>query len=163
MALTFVTAVALPSEIIIFGVLHFLAIAAMIYGFVGKFTEKIPWVLGVIIFVLLYAVTLNIPRGYIGYEGIFSIPMPEFLYGHYWLFPLGFVPKSFYSADFYPLLPWVFCFLLGTRLGHTVNWAGLDRPFPEALCWPGRHSLLLYLLHQPVLYGLVWLLSCVHR
>ena len=80
-----------------------------------------------------------------------------------WLFPLGFVPRSFYSADYYPPLPWIFCFFLGARLGGVVDWKKHDRPLPEALCLPGRHSLLLYLLHQPVLYGLVWLIQRLFR
>ncbi|MBP3857300.1 MAG: DUF1624 domain-containing protein [Ruminiclostridium sp.] len=154
MALTFVTAVALPSETIVFGVLHFLGIAAMIYGFIGKFTEHIPWVIGVVLFSLLFAVTFNLPRGYIGIDGIFTLPLPGFLYEHYWLFPLGFVSGTFYSADYFPLIPYFFLFLAGAsfgeyfRSGHASK--GFDMTRFKGLAFLGRHGLWIYMLHQPM-------------
>ena len=79
-----------------------------------------------------------------------------------WLYPLGFTAPGFYSADYFPLLPWFFLFLLGTVLG---GWCLENRdsplptkPLPKALTWPGRHSLILYVLHQPVLYGISYLI-----
>ena len=77
------------------------------------------------------------------------------------LYPLGLLYSGFHSADYFPLLPWFFLFLLGTAAG---GWVLPRRErlsqirLPAWLTWPGRHSLLLYLLHQPVLYGLSWLL-----
>ena len=155
MLLTFVTAVAMPSEIIIFGVLHFYAISAMIYGFIGKFTERIPYILGIAMFVLLYAVTLNIPRGYVGFEGLYAIDMPDFLYGHYWLFPLGFPSSGFFSADYFPLIPHFFLFMAGASLGVYFKSGKASRGFYMSrfggLAFIGRHGLLIYMLHQPVL------------
>ena len=162
MALTFVTAVALPSEIIIFGVLHFLAIAAMIYGFVGKFTSRIPWVLGVILFALLFAVTYNAPRGYIGFEGLFSVTLPDFLYGHYWLFPLGFTSREFYSADYFPLIPFFFLFLAGSSLGVFFKSGRAAKGFYmtrfSGLSFIGRHGLWIYMLHQPITIAILELI-----
>lgn len=74
-----------------------------------------------------------------------------------WLYPLGFKYAGFYSADYYPLLPWFPVFLLGVWLGGAVERHGdapaLTRRYPPALTFAGRHSLLIYLAHQPVLYG----------
>ena len=79
-----------------------------------------------------------------------------------WLYPLGFTAPGFFSADYFPLLPWFFLFLLGTGLG---GWCLRNResqiltaPLPRMLTWPGRHSLMIYVLHQPVLYGISYLI-----
>ena len=155
MLLTFVTAVAMPSELIVFGILHFMGFACMIYGFIGKFTEKIPSIIGIIVFALLYAASLNIPLGYIGIKGLFSVPMPDFLYGHYWLFPLGFTSPSFYSSDYFPLIPNLFLFLAGASLGVYLRSGRAPKGiYPtrfKSMSFIGRHGLWVYLLHQPVI------------
>lgn len=79
-----------------------------------------------------------------------------------WLYPLGLTAPGFCSADYFPLLPWFFLFLIGTALGgwclaHQENRL-LAAPLPRALTWPGRHSLIIYILHQPVLYGISYLI-----
>lgn len=78
------------------------------------------------------------------------------------LWPLGFKHPGFFSADYYPLLPWLPVFLLGVWLGGAIE-RNADRPlfkrrYSPALTFAGRHSLMIYLLHQPLLYGLCLLL-----
>ena len=79
-----------------------------------------------------------------------------------WLYPLGFRAADFYSADYFPLLPWVFLFALGLCFGKWLDKrresALLQRTFPHWLTFCGRHSLVVYLVHQPLLYGLCRLL-----
>ena len=75
---------------------------------------------------------------------------------------LGFTAPGFYSADYFPLFPWLFLFLVGTALGgwcleHRESKI-LTASLPGALTWPGRYSLLIYVLHQPVLYGVSYLI-----
>lgn len=59
------------------------------------------------------------------------------------------------AVDLLPLVPWLAPVLLGVGL---AKWRAVaPRPVPPviaALCWPGRHSLAIYLLHQPILLGL---------
>lgn len=78
------------------------------------------------------------------------------------LFPLGLRTENFYSADYYPLFPWLFLYLIGTVLGRILVERGervlLCRHFPRWMTAPGRYSLPIYLLHQPILYGAAWLL-----
>ena len=79
-----------------------------------------------------------------------------------WLYPLGLIAPGFHSADYFPLLPWFFLFLIGTVIGgwcleHRNNRL-LTASLPAALTWPGRHSLIIYVLHQPVLYGISYLI-----
>ena len=80
---------------------------------------------------------------------------------------LGFVPPSFSSADYFPLLPFLGWFLLGAFAGRLV-YGKKQTLFPNVndqslpircLSFLGRHSLWLYLLHQPVFSGICMLLS----
>ena len=70
----------------------------------------------------------------------------------------GFMPKSFFSTDYFPLLPWLFLFWVGYFLHHLVG-RGRLAPLRRSVCpplgWMGRHSLVLYLLHQPVILGVL--------
>ncbi len=73
-----------------------------------------------------------------------------------WLFPLGLRRADFFSADYWPLAPWGFLYLLGAALsGYLPETAKMGDRAP-ALTFLGRHSLVIYLAHQPVLYGICW-------
>ena len=135
--------------IIYFGVLHCLGCCMLLWPLFRKLPNGVLAVVGGIM-----AVAGIILRGM-----HFPIGM--------WLMPLGFQPEQFLSSDYFPLLPQLGFFLLGTVLGRTVYRKGeslLPRVNPEMpvlrflqLC--GKHSLWIYLLHQPILSGMVWLLS----
>ena len=84
-----------------------------------------------------------------------------------WLMPLGLPWQGFVSSDYFPLLPNLGYFLLGAVLGRTV-YRKKESLLPKVndrncvlrflqLC--GKQSLWIYLLHQPLLSGLCWLLS----
>lgn len=65
------------------------------------------------------------------------------------------------SMDLEPLIPWFGPLLLGVGTGQFLAslWPRLARPetpLSRALAWPGRHSLIIYLAHQPILMGLIW-------
>jgi len=76
------------------------------------------------------------------------------------LLPLGILPHSFASVDYLPLIPWMGWILLGTAVGNALYNRRLLRyhlptnRFVALLTLPGRHALLLYLLHQPLLLTL---------
>ena len=79
----------------------------------------------------------------------------------FWLLtPLGFAPYGFTSSDYFPLLPNFGYFLLGAVAGKRA-YAGRTSLFPREtpplglFRWLGRHSLMIYLLHQPVLAAIV--------
>lgn len=80
-----------------------------------------------------------------------------------WLIGLGIRTPSFASSDYFPVLPYFGYFLLGTVLGKTL-YRKQQSLFPKInstsavpafLCACGRHSLWIYLLHQPVLAALL--------
>ena len=75
---------------------------------------------------------------------------------------LGFPQKGFFSADYFSLLPWFFLFLTGFYLYQLVQ---KNHMMEKLFSWRvpgfdviGRHSLLIYLLHQPAVFGISWLL-----
>lgn len=77
------------------------------------------------------------------------------------LIPFGITPGDFVTGDYYPLLPGLGYFLLGGWLGRHL-YREKRSLLPDyhsriagALCWAGTHSLPIYLLHQPVLAGLL--------
>jgi len=79
-----------------------------------------------------------------------------------WLLPLGVVPAAFASLDYYPLLPWAGVILLGAWAGeylYPVPRSLLKKePKANLFTYMGRHSLSIYLLHQPLLLALLRLI-----
>ena len=139
---------AVGGQTIRFGVLQLLGWSMVIYHFTGKYLQKLPGVLLSVLSAAAYVLT-GMWTG--------SVIVESKL-----LYPFGFMYRGFSSADYFPLLPWLFLFLIGTALG---GWCLKNRenrllttPLPGALTFLGRHSLLIYLIHQPVLYGLSFLL-----
>ena len=136
----------------------------MVYGVTGKFIEKIHWIPGAAVCLILYVCTYWVYAGFIGIRGLFELPLPEALTDGSMLYAFGFVDGRFRSVDFYPLFPWLFLFLCGCFVGRLLN-----RELPEWLCRDyckpltliGRNSLAIYVVHQPVVYGLCLLLTAL--
>jgi uncharacterized membrane protein len=81
-----------------------------------------------------------------------------------WLIWLGVQEFGRFMVDWYPMFPWFGFALVGAFLGFTL-WPGGRRRFglPDlsqtapvrGLTFLGRHSLLIYLIHQPILFGIL--------
>ena len=55
-------------------------------------------------------------------------------------------------------MPWLAPFLFGMALARAVDLRALPAlHLPAVLTWISRHSLSVYLVHQPVLLGVIWL------
>ena len=84
-----------------------------------------------------------------------------------WLVWLGFLYPGFVSADYFPLLPHLGFFLLGAVLGRTIYAKKTSllpnvnekNPLIRFLTGCGKLSLPIYMLHQPVIAGIVWLIA----
>lgn len=136
------------SIIIYFGVLHCLGVCMLLW----PLFKRLPvWALG------LLGLGLTVLGLWISGNVVVDFP---------WLIPLGLVPGDFVSSDYFPLLPNLGFFLVGAFLGKTlyrkketllprVNPANPVLAFFTRL---GKWSLPVYLLHQPIITGLLYLI-----
>ena len=162
---TAVTLLFMPEDVVWFGVLTLIGSAMMFTGLAQKWLEKIPPVPGLLLSFGLFGLTRHAARGYLGF-GSGRIALPGRLYANYFTAYLGFYPAGFYSTDYFPLLPWLFLFWAGFYL-HRLAGRHRMEPLRRSVCpplgWLGRHSLLLYLLHQPVIFGVLTAASALLR
>ena len=161
MLLTVVTALFIPSQLILFGILHFFGSMMMLYALLRPLLEKVPTMVGLLGSTLLFFLTWPIFSGFIRVLGV-TVYLPEFLYNKPLLFPLGFACQGIASADYYPLIPWGFLFLAGSFFGRYVRAGRLPefcyRSHLPLLARIGNHTMLIYLVPQPVIYGLLALI-----
>lgn len=79
-----------------------------------------------------------------------------------WLAWIGFWPISPSTADIVPVFPWLGVVLLGLAAAKAAQgWRFWTTPAPKWLAWLGRWSLVIYLVHQPVMYGALYGLSAI--
>ncbi len=154
-------------NLIQFGILHMLACGMLLYGLSNKYLKLVPSWLGILLNVVLFVITFQIVDGYFGIPYLLSVRIPESWYSTSFLFMFGLPNKDFISSDYFPLFPWIFLFLVGTYLGRI----GIRKKFPKFMFkkrlgffgFLGRHSLLIYLVHQPVIIGICyavqWIIS----
>lgn len=143
LAVTAVTAAA--GQPVLFGILHCLGVCRMLYAAVkARLGARRRG-----LFVLICA-ALFVGTALLTWHVLVDIKL---------FFPLGFRYEGFYSADYYPLLPWAFLFLIGTVVGEELEKHTDFRSFPRWATFAGRHSLAIYLLHQPLFFGLAWAIS----
>jgi len=132
--------------IVIFGILHFLGVCMVFYGLTSKLWDKISVKAAPFLYLGLTAVSAY----------VLNLLNPVKIT---WLWFLGLWANGFYSADYFPIFPWIFVFLLGTWLGKAIKDEKLPDWFytykPPVLPQIGRKALLIYMLHQPIIMGIV--------
>ena len=154
---TLATLVFMPEGRVIFGVLTFLGAAMLLTGVLEPVLKRTPPLVGLAASAVLFVLCSPVSSGRVGI-GSWQVLLPQSLYVNYFTAFLGFYPFWFYSADYYALLPWLFLFWAGYYLHKAVGRRRMEllrRPVCPPLGWMGRHSLLLYMLHQPVIYGVL--------
>lgn len=154
---TAVTLLFLPEDVVWFGVLTLLGSSMLLTAALDPLLRRVPPAVGVAVSALLFWGTYPTMNGFWNLPGG-RLALPQALYASYPTAYLGFMPKSFFSTDYFPLLPWLFLFWAGYFLHHLVG-RGRLAPLRRSVCpplgWMGRHSLVLYLLHQPVILGVL--------
>lgn len=164
LVLTAATVLFMPSEQIWFGVLHLNACAVLLTCLLQPLLLRAPPAAGLAVCAGLYLLANQLPYGWLGFEQLRLAALPAALYRANW-FWLGLPDWGrFSSADYFPLVPWVFlfwCGWFGWRLAGRRLRAGRAPAALRPLCAVGRRTLLVYMLHQPVIYGALWLLHRV--
>ena len=147
-AVLYLSGLAHRGVVIYFGILHCLGTCMLLWSFFSLFPAWGLCTVGVLLTVV--GLHLNVHA---------QVPFP-------WLVPLGILYPGFASADYFPMLPNLGFFLLGAFGGRTL-YRNRQSWFPQIntdclslrfVCFCGRQSLLLYLLHQPILMGVLWLI-----
>lgn len=145
---TLATRAALPDNYVFFGILHAIAL----FSLIGIALIRLPsWAL------LALAVTL-IWGAYNLISPAMDAPLLRFI---------GLSTQGARAVDFEPVFPWLAPFLAGMAIGRIGQAPGLWnhlRGWPngrmiKTLAWPGRHSLIIYLIHQPLLMSLIWVFA----
>ena len=142
------TGMADESIIIYFGVLHCLGLCMILW----PAFRKAPW------WILLLLGGMIV---YLGFH-VRTLPPPDTRY----LMPLGLPWEGFQTSDYFPLMPNLGYFLIGSVIGQLVYgrkkslMPGISggKGLLGFLQWCGRQSLWIYLLHQPILSGICYLL-----
>lgn len=156
---TLVTLIAMPQNRVVFGVLTCIGSCILILTFTEKEWQRVPAEMGSILSFFLFLLTKNINSGYLGFADWKMIKVPYEWYANYVTAYLGFPQRGFYSTDYFSLLPWFFLFVTGFYLYGIFEKQGwLKKNFMlagiPAFSFLGKHSLIIYLLHQPLIYGL---------
>lgn len=151
--------------VIWFGILHLLSLCMLLFALLKPLLDRIHPVIGGVICAALFALFYPISEGAIGLPGLFSIKMPALFYQTDWFAALGMYSPTFYSADYFPLLPWMFLFLAGSFLGVAAEKQKCPRFFYQLhlrpLAFVGRHALIVYVAHQPVIFALLWIVTAL--
>ena len=137
MAVTLV--MALVGDPILFGILHLMGLCTLLWAWIKP--EPKPWK-GLACLALFAALYPWLPDVRVESDALF------------WL---GLRSRDFYSADYYPLLPWSLLFFAGGFSGPWVCHKLRGITLPSWFTRPGRHALLLYAVHQPILLAGIWL------
>ncbi len=157
-----VSFVAMPGQRVVFGILHFMGTAMLLSVPLRPLLKKISAMPGALVCFLLFMLTKTVPSGSLGFGDIKLWALPEALYQTDYLFFLGLPGPNFFSADYFSLIPWVFLFFTGYFAWGLVKGKFVaKKPGKNPFEWAGRHSLEIYVVHQPLLYGLCLLLQAV--
>lgn len=160
--ITFVTLLVMPESRVIFGVLTLIGSCMLLLIPMEKLLLKLRAEIGLAGSFLLFLLFRNVNTGYLGSGNWNILKLPDGFYENLFTTYLGFPQKGFFSADYFSLLPWFFLFLTGFYLYQLVQ---KNHMMEKLFSWRvpgfdviGRHSLLIYLLHQPVVFGISWML-----
>lgn len=145
LVVTGATLAVLPQSFIFFGILHSIAFASL----VGMALIGLRWQVLAALAVAVVAADRTL-----GFDALNPL----------WLVWTGLGTRVPWSMDFVPVFPWLAAFLAGMavaqfmmRRGLSVRLAQVEAgPVLRRLALPGRHSLAIYLIHQPILIALVW-------
>ncbi len=145
-----------PNSWIYFGVLHGIAVMLLVCRFTGSWGRWL-WLAGAVVL----ALWLVAPALHAQWQ-------PMSVFDHKALSWLGLASAKPFTEDYVPVLPWIAVMWWGMALGQWVvrrdGFSGhlsTSVGLPQPLAWLGRRSLAWYVLHQPVLIGVLTLVAAL--
>ena len=139
---TLFSALVTPSMTVRFGILSLIGTSMIVVALMRPFHAQVHSLFGAAVGLAAFFAT------------VFVFPIEV---GVKHLYFLGFV-----SGDFYPMIPYYFAFLAGHFFGRWLKEREYDKKLADIdikpLSFIGRNSVYFYLLHQPIVYGVCWLL-----
>ena len=155
-AVTVVTFLVTPGQAIRFGILSFIGAAMLIMLPLEKLLKGVSRFWGFGVSAVLFAVTKGVPNGFLGFFDVPVLYLPEQLYSTEFLAFLGFPGADFRSSDYFSIIPWLFLFFAGYYLWQIIK-PELHRRVlcfkVPGLAFAGRNSLLIYIVHQPIIFA----------
>ncbi len=141
MLITLATFMTYPEYTILFGILHLIGLSIIAGIFAVKYNRRILFAAGIVIV-------------------LFGFLLETMSFGFSYLLWLGLMPTAFTTFDYFPVLPWLGFFLIGIAAGkyYAKRKASKGPAAGAPLQFIGRHSLVIYLLHQPVLLAALYAL-----
>ena len=164
-AVSFVTAIIMPAvgitgAEIYFGILSCLGCSMIIAGLLMPLLNKGNDKIGLIVTAILFFATYKISDKSLLFG---LVHLPDALYQSNIFSPLGFYNSSFKSADYFPIIPWLFMFLFGAVFGKYAKEEKFSafayNSHSKVLQFVGKNSLWFYLAHQPALYGIMYFIK----
>ncbi len=122
-----------------FGILHLIAVSSVIIPAISRLSIIFTIIVGLVI---------------VGFRFCINIP------GSTMLVPFGFPPSSFISIDYFPFIPWLGVIILGVALGkYIIQAKGFTRQKPtkvwsKVCVYISKKSLLIYMIHQPIILAI---------
>ena len=146
--ITLVTWIFLRESFVAFGILHLIGVSIILaYPFLRY--KKLNLILGSTLLVI-------------------GLYLKQFTFSFNWLMWSGFIPQNYQTIDYFPILPWFGLVLIGIFIGKTLYknhtrqfkfWNLEKVQFVNFFGFLGRHSLFIYLIHQPILLFILYLLG----
>lgn len=131
----------------------------LIQNLFESFYRRCNSTIGMVFAFFSFLLLKDINSGWIGLAVWKIIEVPKSWYANLVTAFLGFPFRKFFSTDYFSLLPWYFLFLTGYFLYRFMQEKELLQKLPDIhiapLEWIGKHSLILYMLHQPIVYGVL--------
>lgn len=148
------TTVAKVDTPITFGIFFCMASCTLVEALISHFAVPPKGYAEAVLLLLFFIICLPISSRHIGI-GTMIFSLPKELYQTPYLAWAGFPSPSFSSGDYYPLLPYLFLYLSGAAFNRQLkaegypNWMNtFSLPLITEM---GKHSLIVYILHQPIL------------
>lgn len=159
-----VTLIVMPKERVVFGVLTLIGSSMLLMIPANRLLKRVSSKAGLFFSLLLFIFTRNINSGFLGFEMWNIVELPKFLYRDYFTTFLGFSMPGFFSTDYFSIFPWFFLFVSGYFIYRMME---SSRGFMnsyfiwkwEPLAFLGRHSLPVYMIHQPLIFGIFTLMN----